>query len=147
MLLLTHIAALSSAYALFLFAFVVSIALISQESHLKQKRLNSWTLKLPSLKVLDRFNLRFLTIGFVLMFCGVASGYVYGLKKGINFLSSDPQFFGATLTLIIYFILLLAVFFKGFRGTRAAWLSIFGFSAALISFWGVNILRGNFHAF
>lgn len=146
MLLITHIATVTTAYALFLLAFVVSLALIKQEAHLKQKRLNSWTFKLPSLKVLDKVNLRFLTIGFVCMACGVASGYVYGIKKGINFLDFNSQLFGASLTLLIYAVLLLAVFFKGYRGSRAAWISVFGFTAALVLFWGVNFLGGSFHA-
>ena len=57
----------------------------------------------------------------------------------------DPKEIFSLVTWIIYASLheRLAV---GWRGRRAAWLSIFGFSAVLITFLGVNLLLKGHHA-
>ena len=146
-LLIAHISTLAIAYSLFLFAFAASLALIVQENAIKQKRINSWSQKLPKLKLLDKLNLRFLSIGVLLMLCGLGSGYIYGRQKGISFFLGDPQLLSAASTLFIYACLLFAINNKGYRGTRAAWLSVIGFLMALASYWGVQLTGGSFHVF
>ncbi len=142
-----HLTTVVLANVFFILGFSVSVALIVQETLIKKKRLSAVQRRLPSLATLDRVNAFLFTSGFVLMTFGVVSGIVYGLTTGAQTMRFDQRFFWSALTLLVYAMLLIARHFRGWRGRRAAWLAVAGFSTIVASFLGVNVIGGSFHVY
>ena len=125
-----HVASTLLGNIFFGLACVVSLALILQERLLKQKKLHTLSSKMPSLNVLDGLHFRVLGFGFFLMALGVISGVLL-LSGEASYL--DPRLLVSGATLFLYAILLGARVFRGFRGRRAAWLTVAGFFLAMLS--------------
>ncbi|MBZ4658208.1 cytochrome c-type biogenesis protein CcsB [Desulfacinum infernum DSM 9756] len=140
-----HVAALFAANALFAVAFAAAIMYLLQERAIKQKRLGHLYARLPSLERLDRINHICLLIGFPLMTVGLLAGFLYASTVWKSPWNWDPKEIFALLTWLIYAVLLHERLAVGWRGRRAAWLAIFGFSAVLVTFLGVNLFLEGHH--
>ena len=147
LLVAVHVGLTILGHAAFVVAFATSVCLIVQESYLKRRKLSSLQRKLPSLAVLDRLNARFLWSGFFLMFGGVLLGCYFALKNNVQLLLLDSRIAWSFITLSVYAGLLLAMLFWGYRGRRAAWLSVFGFGTVVASFVGLNWWGSGFHVY
>lgn len=145
-LLWAHIICAIVAHALFIFAFVLSLALVCEESLLKSKKMLHLLNKFPSLVKLDNLNLQIISAGFVFMLLGVAFGFIYAFSSNYGFIFYDSRLVWSSITLIIYGTLLCAHRYIGLRGSRAAWLSIIGYCSVVASFIGVNFFSSSFHA-
>jgi cytochrome c-type biogenesis protein CcsB len=141
----SHVGLLFLANALFALAFCAGIMYLLQERHIKQKQFGPLFPRLPSLDRLDRINHYCLLIGFPLMSIGLVAGFVYAGSVWRSPWNWDPKEIGALITWLIYAILLHERLAVGWRGRRAAWLAIFGFSAVLVTFLGVNLLLEGHH--
>jgi len=141
-----HVTLLFSANALFALAFSAGIMYLMQERHIKRKSFGRLYLRLPSLERLDRINYVSIVIGFPLMTLGLVSGFAYAGTVWPSFWSWDPKEIFALVTWVIYAVLLHERLAVGWRGRRAAWLAILGFSAVLVSFLGVNLFMKGHHA-
>jgi len=101
---------------------------------------------LPPLEVLDRFNRRAIQLGFPLFTVAMITGAVWqgqlpsiGVDEGmLRFLR--PQYAMATVAWLLYALLILARFLAGWRGRRAALLTLGGFAASL-SVLGIYYVR------
>ena len=134
-------------YAFFSIAFAGSILYLIQERQLKKKHLGSLFHRLPSLHVLDRLLYRSLAVGFILMTFGIITGAVWAASAWGSYWSWDPKETWSLITWFIYAALLHARMTIGWRGRKAAWLSIFGFAAILFTFLGVNLILGGLHSY
>lgn len=141
-----HVTLLFAANALFGLAFSAGIMYLVQERHIKKKSFGRLYLRLPSLERLDRINYVCIVIGFPLMTLGLVSGFAYAGTVWPSFWSWDPKEVFALVTWIIYAVLLHERLAVGWRGRRAAWLAIFGFSAVLVTFLGVNLFLKGHHS-
>ncbi|WP_170920524.1 c-type cytochrome biogenesis protein CcsB [Desulfacinum hydrothermale] len=141
-----HVATLFAANALFAVAFAAAIMYLLQERSIKQKRLGNLHSRLPSLERLDRINHICLLVGFPLMTVGLLTGFFYASTVWKSPWNWDPKEIFALLTWLIYAVLLHERLAVGWRGRRAAWLAIFGFSAVLVTFLGVNLLFKGHHS-
>ncbi len=144
--LIAHVLTLFMANALFALAFSAGIMYLLQERHIKQKDFGLLYLRLPSLERLDKVNYVCLMTGFPLMTIGLITGFVYASTVWRTAWNWDPKEIFAVMTWFIYAILLHERLAVGWRGRRAAWLAIFGFSAVLITFLGVNLFLKGHHA-
>jgi len=143
-----HVATLFAANALFALAFSAGIMYLLQERNIKGKNFGYLYLRLPSLERLDKINYVCLIGGFPLMTLGLVTGFAYAGTVWHSFWNWDPKEISALITWFIYAILLHERLAVGWRGRRAAWLAILGFSAVLITFLGVNLfLHGHHTAF
>jgi cytochrome c-type biogenesis protein CcsB len=143
-----HVTALFLANALFALAFSAAIMYLMQERHIKRKNFGFLYERLPSLERLDKINYVCLIAGFPLMTVGLVTGFAYAGTVWKSLWSWDPKEIFALITWFIYAILLHERIAVGWRGRRAAWLAIFGFSAVLMTFLGVNLLfKGHHTAF
>ncbi len=141
-----HIASLFLANALFALAFSVGIMYLVQESYIKRKNFGFLYLRLPPLERLDSIAHFCLITGFPLMTGGLVAGFAYAgivLHSPWNW---DPKEILSLVTWIIYAVLVHERLAVGWRGRRAAWLSILGFSAILLTFLGANILLKGHHS-
>ena len=65
----------------------------------------------------------------------------------ILFWSWDPKETWALITWLVYAAYLHTRFLKGFKGKRAAWLSVLGFIAVIFTFFGVSYLLPGMHSY
>lgn len=145
---IVHVTFLFFANALFALAFSVGVMYLLQERQIKHKNFGFLYPRLPSLERLDEINHYCLMIGFPLMTAGLVIGFAYASLVWRSPWNWDPKEIFALITWFIYAILLHERLAVGWRGRRAAWLAIFGFSAVLITFLGVNlVLKGHHTAF
>jgi cytochrome c-type biogenesis protein CcsB len=123
--------------AVFALAFAVSLMYLVQESRLKSKRMTALYKLLPSLERLDRLNYVFLVWGFPLMTLGILTGSLWaGIHWG-SYWSWDPRQISSAITWLLYGSLLQGRITAGWRGRRAATLTIVGFVVVLGYFlWG-----------
>ena len=140
-----HVVTLFLANALFALAFSAGIMYLLQERHIKQKNFGFLYPRLPSLERLDNINYFCLIVGFPLMTIGLVAGFAYAGTVWRSPWNWDPKEIFALITWFIYAILLHERLAVGWRGRRAAWLAIFGFSAVLVTFLGVNLFFQGHH--
>ncbi len=140
-----HIASVFLANALFALAFSAGIMYLIQERHIKRKSFGNLYLRLPSLDRLDQINSVCLLAGFPLLTVGLITGFAYASTLWPSPWNWDPKEISALITWLLYAVLLHQRLAVGWRGRRAAWLAIVGFSAVLITFLGVNLFLKGHH--
>ena len=133
--------------AAFAMAFGIGIMYLVQEHYLKSKHPSGLFQRLPSLQSLDEINYRLITIGFPLLTLAIISGAMWADKAWGGYLRGDPREVWALITWLIYAIVLHARLMAGWRGKRAAILSIIGFLTILIAFAGIKLLKKGLHVF
>jgi ABC-type transport system involved in cytochrome c biogenesis permease subunit len=116
-----------------------------QERQIKGKKRGFLFSRLPNLGVLDQISHHCLLVGFPLMTAGLVAGFAYASFVWHSVWRWDPKEILSLITWLIYAILIHERLAVGLRGRRAAWLAIFGFSAVLITFLGVNLLLKGHH--
>ncbi len=141
-----HVTALFCANALFALAFCVGIMYLLQERQIKSKQFGFLYPRLPSLEKLDTISHYCLIVGFPLMTGGLVAGFAYAGMVWHSPWNWDPKEILSLVTWFIYAILLHERLAVGWRGRRAAWLAIFGFSAVLVTFLGANLLLKGHHS-
>lgn len=122
--------------AVFALAFAVSLMYLVQESRLKSKKTAALHKKWPSLERLDRLNYIFLVWGFPLMTLGIVTGILWAHVQWGDW-SWDARLISSALVWLLYGVLLQGRITAGWRGRRAAFLTIVGFVVVLGYFlWG-----------
>jgi cytochrome c-type biogenesis protein CcsB len=100
-----------------------------------------------SLETLDEINYKALSIGYPLFTVGALfAGAIWAYTAWGSFWSWDPKEVGALVIWLFYTLFLHARFNRGWRGNKAAWMSVVGFVMILLSFFG-NIFLGGQHAY
>ena len=134
-------------YGAFAVAFGVAIVYLIQERFLKRKKLGGLFQRLPSLDTLDEINYRCLTFGFPLLTVAIITGAIWAETAWGTYWSWDPKETWSLITWFVYAALLHGRLTTGWRGRRAAWLSIAGFCVMLFTFLGVNLLLSGLHSY
>jgi len=133
--------------AAFAVACGIGTMYLLQEHYLKSKHLGDLFKRLPSLQVLDEINYRLITIGFPLLTLAIITGALWAESAWGSYWRWDPKEVWSLITWFIYALVLHVRLTAGWRGKRAAILSIIGFLAILFTFFGVNLLLKSLHAF
>jgi cytochrome c-type biogenesis protein CcsB len=133
--------------AFFVIAFAGGVLYLVQERQLKSRHTGAFFHRLPSLDLLDRVNYRSLTFGFPLLTLGIITGAIWAENAWGSYWQWDPKETWSLITWFIYAALVHARLTVGWRGRKAAWLSIVGFLAVLFTFLGVNLLLGGLHSY
>ncbi len=131
----------------FTLAFVVSSVYLIQERYIRKKKLGGLFQKLPSLGKLDELNYRLLTLGFPFLTLGIITGAIWAQYAWGSYWSWDPKETWSLITWFIYAAILHGRMTVGWRGRRAAILSVIGFGAVLFTFLGVNLLLPGLHSY
>jgi len=151
--LMVHIALALLGDVAFALAGVVAILYLVQERRLKQKKLptRSGTMKatgihvLPPLDTLDRVSMRLIQFGFPLMTLGLISGSLYGKHVWGSYWTWDPRNTISLLVWVLYAVMIQARFMSGWRGRKAAILTVLGVVAILVAFVGLGLLGVGTH--
>jgi len=133
--------------AAFALAFGIGLMYLVQERYVKKKYLGSLFGRLPSLQTLDEINYRLITIGFPLLTIAIITGALWAETAWGSYWNWDPRETWSLITWFIYAIILHARLVAGWRGRRAAVLSMIGFVTILIAFFGVKLLKKGLHVF
>ncbi|TAN40560.1 MAG: c-type cytochrome biogenesis protein CcsB [Nitrospirae bacterium] len=133
--------------AAFALAFGVGIMYLLQEHFVKSKHLGGLFHRLPSLQTLDEINYRLITIGWPLLTLAIITGVIWAESAWGTYWRWDPKEVWSLITWFIYAAVLHVRLIAGWRGRRAAILSIVGFCAVLFTFFGVNLIMKSIHSF
>lgn len=144
---LVHTIFAFSGDAAFAMAFGVGIMYLLQEHFVKRKHLGGMFHRLPSLQSLDDMNYWLIRLGFPLFTLAIITGAVWANSVWGGYWRWDPREVWALITWLIYASVLHARLVAGWRGRRAAVLSILGFVSVLVAFFGVKLLQKGLHVF
>jgi len=133
--------------AAFAMAFGVGIMYLIQEHYVKSKHLGGLFQRLPSLQILDEMNYRLITIGFPFLTLAIITGALWAESSLGTYWRWDPKEVWSLITWFIYALVLHVRLTVGWRGKKAAILSIIGFCIVLFTFFGVNLLLEGYHSF
>ncbi len=131
----------------FAVTFVAAIMYLLQESQIKRKRLGTLYNRLPSLETLDSINHFALICGFTFMTAGMITGAIYAQVALGSYWRWDPKEVCSLLAWTFYAVLLHERLAVGWRGRRAALLSLFGFLVLVLAFVGANLWLSDYHSF
>jgi cytochrome c-type biogenesis protein CcsB len=133
--------------AAFALAFGVGTMYLVQEHYVKSKHLGGIFGRLPSLQTIDALNYKLITLGFPLLTLAIITGSLWAESAWGSYWRWDPREVWSLTTWFIYAIIVHARLVAGWRGRRAAILSIAGFLIILLTFFGIKLLRKGLHVF
>lgn len=133
--------------AAFALACVTGVMYLVQEHYLKSKHLGDLFGRLPDIQTLDYLNYRLITIGFPLLSLAIFTGSLWADAAWGSYWRWDPREVWSLVTWLIYALILHSRLLAGWRGRRAAILSIMGFATILIAFFGIKFLDKGLHVF
>ncbi|VAW40392.1 HemX protein, negative effector of steady-state concentration of glutamyl-tRNA reductase [hydrothermal vent metagenome] len=128
-------------------ACIGGIMYLLQEREIKRKRFGLFYSRLPSLEALDRLNHQCISVGFPLMTLGIIAGSIWAKQAWGSYWQWDPKETWSLITWLLYAALVHQRFTVGWRGRRAAIMSIVAFLAVLFTLWGVTFLLQGVHTY
>ena len=141
-----HVTLAFLGYSLFLLAAGVSALYLVYESRLKGKHpFPVGGPPTPSLERLDFINYRLLGWGFLMLSLAIVSGSIWAEATWGHFWSWEPQESWSLVTWLLYAALLESRLTVGWRGRRAAALTLVVFTVLLGSFVGVSLFHPGKH--
>jgi cytochrome c-type biogenesis protein CcsB len=102
---------------------------------------------LPPATVLDEVAYQAVGLGFPMLTMGIFFGAVWANVAWGTYWSWDPKETWSLVTWLVYATYLHARLVRGWRGPKAALLSILGFAAVLFTYFGVNYLLSGLHSY
>ena len=126
--------------AAFAMAFCIGIMYLIQERYVKSKHLSGLFRRLPSLQSLDEINYHLITLGFSLLTLAIITGVIWSNATWGKPLQGGSKEVWSFMTWLIYALVLYLRQVVGWRGKKAAILSIIGFLVVIFTFFGVNLI-------
>jgi ABC-type transport system involved in cytochrome c biogenesis permease subunit len=119
--------------AAFVLNFAGAVMYLLQERQLKGKRQGTFYYRLPSLPTLDRLTYRTLALGFPFLTTGLILGAVWASTAWGSLFSFDPLAMLSFVAWAIYAATLAGRTAAGWHGRRAAYFSVVGFAALVLT--------------
>jgi len=147
--LISHVVTCFVGYAAFAVSFVVSILYLFKAGSEKRspRSAGSFWDFLPSSAALDEIGYKTIAIGFPLLTIGIVTGAFWANVAWGTYWSWDPKETWSLIVWLIYAAYLHARITRGWRGKRAAILSIVGFAATIFCYLGVNLILSGLHSY
>lgn len=127
-----HVLTCFVGYAALTVGFVASLALLFSKTDNER---------------LDIISYKMIAFGFLFLTLGIITGAVWANSAWGTYWSWDPKETWSLITWIVYAIYLHLRLRRGFRGKKAAWLSVTGFLAMIFTYFGVNYLLSGLHSY
>ncbi len=131
--LLVHIGLALIGIAAFVLNFAGALMYLLQERQLRAKRPGAFYYRLPALETLDRLTYRTLAIGFPFLTIGLLLGVLWAGPAWGSVFTFDPLALLSCIAWAIYAGTLAGRAAAGWRGRRAAYFSIVGFAALVLT--------------
>lgn len=142
-----HIAIAFMGNGMFAITFLAAIMYLLLERSIKRKKFGSFYSRLPSLATLDSINYYSLVYGFIFLTGGMITGCIYAQNILGTYWQWDPKEVWSLITWLFYAVLIHQRLTVGWRGRRAALLSIICFCILIFTFLGASLLMGGYHSF
>jgi cytochrome c-type biogenesis protein CcsB len=131
--------------AAFALACGVGIMYLIQDRNVKSKHLSGLFRRLPNLQMLDELNYRLISIGFPMLSLAILSGVLWAESATGLYWRWDPKEVWSLISWLLYALVLHLRLTTGWRGKKAAVLSIVGFVLLIVTFFSIHLLRKGFH--
>jgi cytochrome c-type biogenesis protein CcsB len=105
------------------------------------------TVQAETRETLETLLTRTISFGFLFLTLGILTGAVWANSAWGTYWSWDPKETWSLITWFVYAVFLHCRFVRGWRGRRAAWISIIGFVSVLFTYYGVNFLLSGLHSY
>ncbi|MDI5975827.1 c-type cytochrome biogenesis protein CcsB, partial [Amycolatopsis magusensis] len=146
--LVIHVSAAILSSGVFLVPGVASVFYLIRARHEKNPaKFARFGPKLPALEVLDRVAYRTTVFAFPVFTFGVLCGAVWAEAAWGRFWGWDPKETVAFIAWVIYAAYLHSRATAGWRGNRAAWINVVGFSATVFNLFFVNLVTTGLHSY
>lgn len=146
--LVIHVSAAIIASGVFLVPGVASIMYLIRTSHeANPAKFAKFAPKLPGSDALDRIAYRTTVFAFPVFTFGVLCGAVWAEAAWGRFWGWDPKETVAFIAWVIYAAYLHSRATAGWRGKRAAWINVVGFSATVFNLFFVNLVTSGLHSY
>lgn len=138
-----HVSVTLLGEAFFAVAFITSIMYLVAESK-KRKGIKTGL----SAEKLDSISYRCIAIGFPLFTLGgLVFGMIWAYKAWGRVWGWDPKEVWSLITWFVFVLYLHTRIVMGWKGRRSAYIAIFGFLAALFTYFGVNYVLAGLHSY
>jgi len=131
-------------FTVFLGYGAVTIAMLSSIGYLFITRKLE---RSPTAEALEAITDKSISFGFLFLTVGIIAGAVWANSAWGTYWSWDPKETWSLITWFIYAIFLHCRFMRGWRGKRAAWISVIGFASVVFTYLGVNFLLSGLHSY
>ncbi len=149
--LISHVVTCFIGYAAFAVSFGVSFLYLfkvrAERGPTKSKKGDTFLDYLPASDLLDEVGYKTIAIGFPLLTIGIITGAFWANVAWGTYWSWDPKETWSLIVWLIYAAYLHARITKGWKGKKAALLSIVGFTATLFCYLGVNLILSGLHSY
>jgi cytochrome c-type biogenesis protein CcsB len=98
-------------------------------------------------ETLDEIVARTISFGFLFLTVGIITGAVWANSAWGTYWSWDPKETWSFITWLVYAVYLHCRYMRGWRGKRAAWISVVGFGCVIFTYVGVNFLLPGLHSY
>jgi cytochrome c-type biogenesis protein CcsB len=99
------------------------------------------------LETFETVTAKTISFGFLFLTTGIITGAVWANVAWGTYWSWDPKETWSLITWFIYAVYLHCRFMRGWKGQRAAWVSVLGFASVLFTYFGVNFLMSGLHSY
>lgn len=137
-LMTVHVSAAIISYATFAVSFAAAVLYL-----ITSRKRVAW---LPSKDMLDDIGYRAVTVGFPMLALVLILGSIWAHEAWGSYWSWDPKETSALFTWLVYGVYLHTRTLRGWRGSRSAWILVFGFAAVMFTYYG-NYFFGGLHAY
>lgn len=145
--LVIHVAAAIICGGAFTVAAAISVLYLWRDRAERKGKVTGIVASLPDASRLDTLAYRILAFAFPLWTFAVISGAIWAENAWGRYWGWDPKETWAFITWVIYAGYLHARSTAGWRGRRAAYISLIGFVSFLINYFGVNIFVNSLHSY
>ena len=130
----THILLATVGVAVFFIAAVLAGVYLFQDRQLRRKQFGRIAGVGTPLDTLDRLEARCVSIGFPIFTVAIVTGAMWIARLGVlhGMAALRPEYLLAFVTWVAFAVLLIARFGGGWRGRRAAWLTLGGFGGTVL---------------
>jgi cytochrome c-type biogenesis protein CcsB len=133
-------------FTVFLGYGAVALACLSSLGYLVVARRTNLA-RLELAQTLEAVTDKTISFGFLFLTVGIISGAVWANSAWGTYWSWDPKETWSLITWFIYAVFLHCRFMRGWRGKRAAWISVLGFASVIFTYIGVNFLLSGLHSY
>ena len=130
----THILLATVGVAIFFIAAVLAVLYLVEDRQLRRKKLGRLAGRATPLETLDRLAARCVQIGFPIFTVAIVTGSMWIARLGVlrGTMALRPEYLLAVVTWLAFAALIMARLGGGWRGRRAAWLTLGGFGGTVL---------------
>ena len=142
-----HVIIIMLSYSAFAVSFFVAVTYLGKDILGGDSSKIGVVRSLPELAALDIFNYKIIAVGFPLLTVGIILGAVWANTAWSRPWGFDPKETWSAITWLIYAIYFHLRLIGGWKGRRAAIVSLIGFACVLFTYLGVNYLLPSLHSY